>query len=66
MCQEYGGIPRQLRKAAVSFEKDVVFGNELDQFFVLMIVVWVEGDLLQISLRVSVAERICVPGLQRG
>ena len=65
MCQEYGGISGQLRKAAVSFEKDVVFGSELDQFFVLMIVVWVEGDLLQISLRASVAERICVPDLQR-
>ena len=56
MHQEYGGISRQLRKAAVSFEKDVVFGSELDQFFVLMIVVWVEGDLLRVSPRVSVAE----------
>jgi hypothetical protein len=34
-----------------------VFGSELDQLFVLMVVVRIEEDLLEVSLRVSVTER---------
>ena len=38
-----------IRKGTVSFKKDVVFGSEFDQFFVVMIVVRVEEDLLQVK-----------------
>ena len=38
-----------VRKGAISFEKDVVFGSELDQFFVLVVVIWVKGYLLQVK-----------------
>ena len=55
-----------IRKAAVSFEKNFVFGSELDQLFVLMVVVWVEGDLFQVSPRVFAVARRCLPGLQQG
>lgn len=55
-----------IRKAAVSFEKNVVFSGKLDQLFVLVVVVWVEGDLLQVSSRVSVVTRRRIPGLQQG
>jgi hypothetical protein len=43
-----------------------VFGSELDQLFVLMVVVRIEKDLLEVSLRVSVSGKIRMPGLQRG
>jgi len=55
-----------IRKAAVSFEKNVVFSGKLDQLFVLVVVVWVEGDLLQVSAHVSVVTRRRIPGLQQG
>lgn len=37
-----------MRKDTVSFKKDIVFGGELDQFFVHMVVVGVELNLLQV------------------
>jgi hypothetical protein len=38
-----------VRQGAVSFEKDPVFGRKLNQLFVPTVVVWVEGDLLQVK-----------------
>lgn len=54
-----------IRKATVSFEKNVVLSSKLDQLFSLMVVVWVEGDLRQVSPRASIAAGRCLPGLQR-
>ena len=48
MYPKHQAIPNA-RKATVSFEKDVVFGSELDQVFVLMVVVWVEENLLEVT-----------------
>ena len=67
-CQRIGGaewIP-DAREATVSFKEDVVFRSELDQVFVLMVVVRVEEDLPEVSTRASALVRRRVPGLWRG
>lgn len=55
-----------VREAAVSFEKDIVFGSELDQVFVLVIVVGAEGNLLVVSPRALALARRPMPGLRQG
>ena len=51
-----------VREATVTLKKDVVLGSELDQVFVLVIVVGAEGNLLQVGTRVSaLVRKRCVP-----
>jgi len=57
---------KDAREATVSFKKDVVFGSELDQVFVLVVVVRVEEDLPEVSMHALTLARRCIPGLQRG
>jgi len=42
-----------------------MFGSELDQVFVLVVVVWVEKDLSEVSTRALALAGRHVPGLQR-
>ena len=52
-----------VREATVTLKKDVVLGSELDQVFVLVIVIGAEGNLLQVSTNVSaLVRKRCVPG----
>ena len=52
-----------VREATVTLKKDVVLGSELDQVFVLVVVVGAEGNLLQVSTNVSaLVRKRCVPG----
>ena len=54
------------REATVSFKKDVVFGSELDQVLVLVVVVRVKEDLLEVRTRALDLAGGLVPGLQWG
>jgi len=57
---------KDAREATVSFKKDVMFGSELDQVFMLVVVVRVEEDLLEVSMHALTLTRTPVLGLQRG